>query len=192
MQVMYPSSFSCRLIVITGPSGVGKGTLVKELLARHKELWLSVSATTRIPRKGEINGQHYFFLDRKKFDELIKNSGFLEWAEFAGNLYGTPIKEVREKLDIGRPVLLEIELEGARQVRKTFPDALQIFLAPPSFVELEKRIRGRDSDTDEAIKSRLIRAKEELKAVDEFDAVVINDDLDVCLSQLEQEIGFKS
>ena len=189
---MLSSSLSCKLIVLTGPSGVGKGTLVKELLARHKELWLSVSATTRTPRKGEINGQHYFFLDRKKFDELIKNSGFLEWAEFAGNLYGTPIKEVREKLDIGRPVLLEIELEGARQVRKTFPDALQIFLAPPSFVELEKRIRGRDSDTDEAIKSRLIRAKEELKAVDEFDAVVINDDLDLALFELEKEIGFKS
>ena len=187
---MVPSSLSCRLIVITGPSGVGKGTLVKKLLLRHQELFLSVSATTRAPREGEVDGLHYFFLKRKKFDELIKNAGFLEWAEFAGNLYGTPIKEVREKLDFGRPVLLEIELKGARQVRKTFPKALQIFLAPPSFDELEKRIRGRASDTEEAIQCRLNTAKEELKAANEFDAVVINDDIDRALLQLEKEIGF--
>ena len=185
-------SLSCRLIVVTGPSGVGKGTLVKQLLARHQELWLSVSATTRSPREGEIDGQHYFFLDHKKFSELIERSGFLEWAQFAGNCYGTPSKQVLDKLESGRPVLLEIELEGARQVRKTFPDALQIFLAPPSFEELEKRIRGRASETEDSIQHRLQRAKEELQAANEFDAVVINDDLEQALLQLEKAIGFQN
>ena len=191
IQIMAPSSLSCRLIVLTGPSGVGKGTLVKKLLLRHQELWLSVSATTRVPREGEIDGQDYFFLEQQKFDDLINNDGFLEWAEFAGNFYGTPIKEVREKLDIGRPVLLEIELNGARQVRKTFPDALQIFLEPPSFDELERRIRGRATDTEDAIQRRLTTAKDELNASNEFDAVVINDDIDVAFSKLEEAIGFQ-
>ena len=189
MLVVAPSIFSGRLIVLTGPSGVGKGSLVKQLLARHQEIWLSVSATTRFPREGEINGEHYFFLGRDRFDELVREVGFLEWAEFAGNCYGTPRKEVQQRLDNGKSVLLEIELEGARQVRRTFPKALQIFLAPPSFDELEKRIRGRATDSEEAIQQRLLRAKEELKAQDEFDAVVINDDLQEALKVLEKIIG---
>ncbi len=192
MQMMVAFSLDCMLIVITGPSGVGKGTLVKQLLERHDELWLSVSATTRSPRDGEIEGEHYFFLERKKFNELIQNAGFLEWAQFAGNCYGTPRKEILEKLENGKSVLLEIELEGARQVRKTFPNAFQIFLAPPNFEELEKRIRGRGTDTEDAIQRRLLRAKEELKAVNEFDAVVVNDDLEKALLRLEKEIGLKN
>ena len=160
MQIMDPLSLDGRLIVVTGPSGVGKGTLVKKLLGSHKQIWLSVSATTRKPREGEIDGKDYFFIAREKFRELVNCDGFIEWAEFAGNFYGTPKKQIQQKLVVGTPVLLEIELEGARQVRKTFSDAVQIFIAPPNFVELEKRIRGRASDTENAIQRRLFRAKE--------------------------------
>ena len=175
-----------RLTVITGPSGVGKGTLVKRLLERQPEIWLSVSATTRAPREGEVDGQSYFFHSREAFDVLVATGGLLEWAEFAGNCYGTPRKPVQDQLDQGRAVLLEIELEGARQVRRSFPEGVQIFLAPPSFEELERRIRGRGTDAEEAIQRRLQRAEEELRAQGEFDAVVINDDLDTALEALEQ------
>ncbi len=188
MQIMDPSIECCRLIVITGPSGVGKGTLVKRLLERHQEIWLSVSATTREPREGEIDGEHYFFIGREKFQALVKRDGFVEWAEFAGNFYGTPTKQIKQKLLNGSTVLLEIELEGARQVRKTFSDAFQIFIAPPSIEELEKRIRGRATDSEDSIQKRLLRAKEELKAINEFDAVIVNNDLDIALEQIERII----
>ncbi len=189
MQVMVPSSPSCRLIVITGPSGVGKGSLVKQFLKLHPETWLSVSATTRAPRQGEVDGKHYFFVKQEKFEELVRNSGFLEWAKFAGNYYGTPRKQVQQKLESGRSVLLEIEVEGARQIRKSFPKALLIFLAPPSFEELERRIRGRGTDSESEIKQRLSRAKEELQSQQEFDAVVINDDLKFALAELQVQIS---
>lgn len=174
------------LTVITGPSGVGKGTLVQRLLQRHPSIWLSVSATTRSPRDGERDGESYFFHSRDRFDGLVAEGGLLEWAEFAGNCYGTPRAPVEQQLAQGRPVLLEIELEGARQVRRSFPSGFQIFLAPPSFAELERRIRGRGTDAEEAIQRRLSRAQEELKAQDEFDAVVVNDDLERALTALEQ------
>jgi len=189
MQSMDPSSLGCRLIVITGPSGVGKGTLVKRLLECHQEIWLSISATTREPREGEIDGKHYFFVSREQFNELVKSDGFVEWAEFAGNFYGTPTKPIQQKLLTGSSVLLEIELEGARQVSETFPDALRIFIAPPNFAELEKRIRGRATDTEEAIQRRLLRAKEELDAVNEFDAFIVNDDLDTALEAIELKLS---
>jgi len=121
-----------RLSVITGPSGVGKGTLVSRLLARHPRIWLSVSATTRPPRPGEVEGESYFFLSREHFERQVAAGGFLEWAEFAGNLYGTPREPVERQLAAGRPVLLEIELEGARQVRHSFPAGFQVMLQPPS------------------------------------------------------------
>ena len=178
-----------QLTVITGPSGVGKGTLVKRLLERNPNIWLSVSATTRSPREGEQEGISYFFQSRERFDALIADGGLLEWAEFAGNCYGTPRGPVEAQLATGRPVLLEIELEGARQVRRSFPDAVQIFLAPPSFEELERRIRGRGTDLEEAILWRLARAQEELNAKAEFDAVVVNDDLDQALLRLEKLMG---
>ena len=180
-----------RLFVITGPSGVGKGSLVKELLANHQDLWLSVSATTRSPRPGEVDGRHYVFLSRDSFFKTVENDGFLEWAEFAGNYYGTPRRPVEDKLAFQKAVLLEIELEGARQVRKTFPDAFQIFLAPPTFEELERRIRGRATDSEQAIKSRLKRAREELTAQEEFDAVVVNDDLEMALIEIEKITGLR-
>ncbi|WP_114994723.1 guanylate kinase [Synechococcus sp. UW179A] len=178
-----------RLTLLTGPSGVGKGTLVTRLLERHPQLWLSVSATTRAPREGEQDGIHYFFHSRKSFDQLVSEGGLLEWAEFAGNCYGTPKQPVLGRLESGTPVLLEIELEGARQVRRSFPQALQIFLAPPSFEELEQRIRGRGTEAEAAIAKRLDRARTELKAQQEFDAVVVNDDLQTALNNLERLMG---
>lgn len=185
---MTPTAAPGRLTVITGPSGVGKGTLVARLLGRHPRIWLSVSATTRLPRAGESDGIQYFFLDRDRFERQVSEGGLLEWAEFAGNLYGTPRQPVEERLGQGRPVLLEIELEGARQVRRTFPTAFQIFVAPPSFEELERRIRGRGTDSEEAILHRLARARDELAAAAEFDAVLVNDDLEKALSELEELI----
>jgi guanylate kinase len=183
------ASAAGRLFLITGPSGVGKGTLVSALLQRHPQIWLSVSATTRAPRSGEQEGEHYFFLDRAAFDAKVAQAGLLEWAEFAGNCYGTPREPVEQHLAAGRPVLLEIELEGARQVRQSFPSGFQIFIKPPSFEELERRIRGRGTDSDEAISRRLERARVELAAEAEFDAVLVNDDLDHALAQLEQLMG---
>lgn len=175
-----------RLTLITGPSGVGKGTLVQRLLAHHPKIWLSISATTRSPRAGEVEGEHYFFLSREAFERQVGEGGFLEWAEFAGNLYGTPRQPVEAQLAAGRPVLLEIELEGARQVRRSFAAGFQIFVEPPSFVELERRIRGRGTDTEEAIARRLERARVELAAAPEFDAVLVNGELDVALQELER------
>ena len=177
------------LTVIAGPSGVGKGTLVQRLLERHPRIWVSVSATTRAPREGEREGESYFFHSRDRFDALVQEGGLLEWAEFAGNCYGTPRAPVEQRLQEGRPVLLEIELEGARQVRGSFPQALQIFLAPPSFEELERRIRERGTDAEDAIHRRLMRAREELSAEGEFDAVVINNDLEQTLLKLEGLMG---
>jgi guanylate kinase len=175
-----------KLIVLTGPSGVGKGTLVKELLSRYPDIYLSVSATTRSPRPGEINGQHYYFVSLVEFEEMITAGEFLEWAEFAGNCYGTPKKQVQNRINEGKLVLLEIEVEGARQIRDSFPDALRIFILPPSSAELENRLRGRGQDSEDAIASRLKRAQEEIEAAHEFDFQVINDDLEEALKKLEK------
>lgn len=181
-----------QLTVLTGPSGVGKGTLVKALLERHPELWLSVSATTRAPREGELDGVHYFFLSAEDFAQQVKGDGFLEWATFAGNCYGTPRAAVEQRLAEGQSVLLEIEVEGARQVRRSFPVGLQIFVAPPSFEELERRIRGRGTEAEEAIQRRLARAREELAAAPEFDAVLVNGDLEAAGHELETLMGLAS
>jgi guanylate kinase len=180
---------NARLTVITGPSGVGKGTLVSRLLARHPSIWLSVSATTRAPRSGEIEGESYFFLTRERFEREVAAGGFLEFAEFAGNLYGTPRAPVEQHLAGDRPVLLEIELEGARQVRRSFPAGFQVLIKPPSLEELERRIRGRGSDSEDAISRRLERARVELAAEQEFDATVVNGNLAEALAELERTIG---
>ncbi|MCC5624072.1 guanylate kinase [Nostoc sp. CHAB 5715] len=174
-----------RLIVLTGPSGVGKGTLMRSLLERHPELYYSVSVTTRSPRPKEIDGKDYYFISRSKFEQLVAEGEFLEWAEFAGNYYGTPRKAVLNQIHFGKLVVLEIELEGARQIRASFPSAFSIFILPPSFDELEKRIRDRAQDSEEAIARRLLRAQEEIKAADEFDIQIVNDDFETALNDIE-------
>ena len=177
-----------KLIILTGPSGVGKGTLMNEILNRYPELHYSVSATTRSPRPGEINGKNYNFISRSQFEQLVTQGEFLEWAEFAGNCYGTPREAVFNQIQAGKLVLLEIELAGARQIRNTFPSALSIFILPPSFAELEKRIRGRGQDSEEAISRRLQRAEEEIAAANEFDLKIINDDFERALNEIEKAI----
>ncbi len=179
---------SGKLIVLTGPSGVGKGTLVRALLARHPELYLSVSATTRSPREGEIEGKDYYFLSKTAFETMIKQNQLLEWAEYAGNYYGTPQAKVEEKISQGVIVLLEIEVVGAKAIKKSFPDALRLFILPPSIEELEHRLRSRKTDSESAILRRLERAKEELEVSEEFDQCIINDDLEVALQKLEEAI----
>ena len=179
---------SGKLIVLTGPSGVGKGTLVRSLLVRHPELYLSVSATTRSPREGEIEGKDYYFLNKSAFETMIEQNQLLEWAEYAGNYYGTHRTKVEEKIDQGLIVLLEIEVVGANSIKDSFPDALRIFILPPSLEELEHRLRSRKTDTEEAILRRLERAKEELKVSEEFDQRLVNDDLEIALQELEGAI----
>jgi guanylate kinase len=173
-----------KLIVVTGPSGVGKGTLLRSLIQRHPELYFSISATTRQPRPGEIEGQHYYFVSREKFERMVADDELLEWAEYAGNYYGTPRLQVQQ----GRLVILEIEVVGARKINQTFPTALRIFILPPSLAELERRIRDRGQDSEEAIARRLMRAKAEIDAADEFDVQMVNDDLETALIHLESII----
>jgi len=177
-----------KLIVLTGPSGVGKGTLLKRLLSAHPELRLSISATTRSPRPGEVDGEHYMFVSREQFAKMQADGQLLEWAEFAGNCYGTPRKPVEDCIDDGRWVVLEIELIGARQIRQVFPQAVQIFLLPPSLEELERRLRARGHDSEDSIARRLQRASVELKAAPEFDIQVVNDDLDAALVTIENQL----
>ena len=179
---------SGKLIVLTGPSGVGKGTLVRALLARHPDLYLSISATTRCPRSGEVDGKDYYFLTRANFEKMIQQNELLEWAEYAGNYYGTPRAKVEEKVNQGNTVLLEIEVIGATAIKQTFPDALRIFILPPSLDVLESRLRGRGTDSEDVIERRLDRAKEEIAVSSDFDYCVVNDDLEVALTKLEAAI----
>lgn len=177
-----------KLIVITGPSGVGKGTLVRLLLARHPQLYLSISATTRKPRAGETDGKDYYFVSQEQFEDMISGGKLLEWAEYAGNYYGTPRSQVKEKIKQGKSVLLEIEVIGARAIKQTFPDALRLFILPPSVAELERRLRERKQDSPEAIARRLKQAQEEMAACTEFDIQIVNDDLECAMEQLEAAI----
>ena len=172
------------LLVLSGPSGVGKSTVVRALRDQHPEVWLSVSATTRFPRPGEVDGVHYRFLTRLAFEALVAEGGLLEWAEFAGNLYGTPRQPVLDQLAQGRPVLLEIELKGARQVRAAMPEARLVFLAPPSWDELVRRLTGRGTEVGDVVERRLAAAREELAAEGEFDVTLVNSDVPAVVAQL--------
>jgi guanylate kinase len=165
-----------RLIVVSGPSGAGKSTLIRAALDAIPELAYSVSATTRDARPGEVDGSDYVFLPREEFERWIDEARFLEWAEYSGNLYGTPEQKVQEFLDDGRSVILEIELQGARQVRRKRPDAAMVFVRAPSLDETRRRLAGRATETEEALETRLVTAIEEVAARDEFDYEVINGD----------------
>jgi guanylate kinase len=163
-----------RLTVLSGPSGVGKSTVVAHMRKVHPEVWLSVSATTRTPRPGEKHGVQYYFVDDDEFDKLVANGELLEWAEFAGNRYGTPRRAVLDKLSAGEPSLLEIDLQGARLVRQSLPDAQLVFLAPPNWDELVRRLTGRGTESPEVIGERLAAARVELAAESEFDITLVN------------------
>ena len=173
-----------RLTVLSGPSGVGKGTVVAAVRRDFPQIWVSVSATTRKPRPGEREGVEYRFVTRERFAEMVEAGELLEHAEFAGNLYGTPRAPVEERLASGSPALLEIELQGARQVRASMPEAFLVFLAPPSWQELERRLTRRGTEAPEVIEARLARARVELAAESEFDAVVVNDDVGRAAAEL--------
>lgn len=173
------------VFVITGPSGVGKGTLIGRLKARIPGLELSTSATTRPPREGERDGIDYFFLTEEEFQAKIEGGEFIEYARYSGNLYGTLRSEIEAKAAAATGVILEIELQGARQVRATMPEAVQVFIAPPEFEVLRRRLEGRGTDETEAIEARLKVAAEELEARDEFEHQVVNDDLDLATERLE-------
>ncbi len=177
---------SGSLFTLTGPSGVGKGTLLRRLLDHHPDLHYSISVTTRDPRPGEVDGINYYFYSRDDFLALRAGDGLLEWAEYANHFYGTPLKPVQDKLEQGFDVLLEIELEGARQVAKLWPEAIRIFVQPPSMEELERRLRERGSESETSIQRRLTKAQAEMAAIDEFDHVIVNDDVEAALAQLEQ------
>jgi guanylate kinase len=169
---------SARLVVLSGPSGVGKGTVLAAIRRRFPQVWLSVSATTRPPRPGETEGVEYHFVDDAEFDRLVASGDLLEHAEYAGYRYGTPRAPVLSRLASGVPALLEIDLQGARQVRDRMPEALLVFLAPPSFEELARRLTGRGTEDADRVRRRLDLARIELAAEEEFDVVVVNDSVE--------------
>ncbi len=174
-----------KLFVISGSSGVGKGTLLKEFLSKHPEFKLSVSCTTRKPRESEVHGINYFFLSQEEFQHNIDNNEFLEWAEFSGNRYGTQKAYVERKLAEGKNLILELDTVGALNVKKIMPEATLIFILPPSLEELEARLRGRHTETEEAIQKRLASTKLEIENSKKFDYQVINDDIGRALKELE-------
>jgi guanylate kinase len=166
-----------NLFIVSGPSGAGKGTLVRALLGRVDDAWVSVSVATRVPRRGEVEGRHYFFVSDHQFDRLREDGGLLEWAEVHGNRYGTPRAAVEAQVAAGKQVILEIDPQGAFQVKSLVDDSVLVFVMPPSWEELQRRLRGRGSESKTQVETRLETAKRELELVGEYDHVVINDDV---------------
>jgi len=181
---MENSSKKGNIFVISGPSGVGKGTLLKMLLAKHPEISLSISATTRTPRQGETHGINYFFISKEKFQESVEKNEFLEWAKFADNCYGTYKNTVEKALSEGKNIALEIEVQGAMQIKEKMPEAILIFISPPSIEELKSRLTGRNTETEEVIQKRLSIVESEFEKRKYFDYEIINDDLDRALEEL--------
>ena len=176
--------------MLAGPTAVGKGTVAAQIRVSYPQVWLSVSATTRTPRPGEVDGRHYHFVDDARFDEMVANGELLEWAVVHGAArYGTPRAPVEEALAADRPALLEIDLQGARQVRESMPDALFVFLAPPSWDELVRRLVGRGTETEAERERRLSTAREEMAAETEFDVTVVNDDVTRATQELVHLMG---
>ncbi len=176
------------LVVVSGFAGTGKGTVMKELLGRYDSYALSISATTRNPRPGEVDGREYFFKTKEEFEQMIEHDEFVEHACYVGNYYGTPKKYVQEQLAAGKDVILEIEIQGALNIKSQFPDALLLFIAPPSADVLKERLVGRGTETEEVIEQRLARAVEESKGIENYDYLVVNDDLDECVENVHQMI----
>ena len=177
------------LMVLSGFSGAGKGTLMKKLLETYDNYALSVSMTTRQPREGERDGIEYFFSTKEAFEQKIEEGGLIEYAQYCGNYYGTPRAYVEEQLANGKDVILEIEIQGALQIKEKFPEALLLFATPPSIEELEKRLRGRGTETEEVIRKRLLRAGEEADGMDAYDYLVINDDLERCVEEIHSIVN---
>ena len=175
-----------KLFIISGSSGVGKGTVIKAFLNKHPEFKLSVSCTTRMPRAGEVDGENYFFISKEEFDLNIKNDAFLEWAEFSGNRYGTQKKYVEQKLSENKNIILEIDTKGALIVKSKMPEAVLIFIMPPSFEELELRLRNRKTESEDAIKKRLESTRQELLNAEKFNYKIINDSVENAVSELEK------
>ena len=173
-----------KTFIISGPSGVGKSTVLKELFRGRDDLYFSISATTREPREGEVNGVHYHFIDVDRFQKLIDEDAFLEYAEYVGNFYGTPKKFVDEAMEQGKDVVLDIEVQGALQVHTKRPDTIRIFIAPPSWAELERRLVGRGTDSRDKINKRLVRAKVEFQTANTYDYFVINDTVEQAVREI--------
>lgn len=178
-----------KIIVISGSSGVGKGTIIKSLLKSCNDIKLSISCTTRNPREGEIHGKNYYFISRDEFETAVKNNEFIEWAEFSGNLYGTRKSFVLDSLKNGDHVLLEIDTQGALQIKEKMPEVVLIFIAPPSYEELVARLRGRHTETEEAIQKRLAFVDIEKENSKQFDHIVINDSVERAVSEIKEIIG---
>lgn len=176
------------LAVVSGFSGAGKGTLMKELLSRYDNYALSVSATTRSPREGEAHGREYFFVTEEEFDRMVREEQLLEYARYVKHSYGTPKSYVMEQLQAGKDVILEIEIQGALKVKEKFPETLLLFVSAPDAAELRRRLTGRGSESEEVIRERLARAKEEAEGMDRYDYLLINDDLDACVEEMHRII----
>lgn len=176
------------LVVVSGFSGAGKGTVMKQLISDYDNYALSISKTTRAPRTTEVNGREYFFTDQETFQREIEQEGFLEYANYVGNYYGTPRAYVEEQIEKGKDVILEIEIQGALSVKEKFPEALLLFVMPPSAKDLEKRLKGRGTENDEEIAKRIKRAGEESEGIEKYEYIVVNDELEGCVKQVHEII----